>query len=185
MYCKNCKYFKAGDCTHPKAISSISLHTGMRVYKKAIDMRKNFKDSCGHTGRYYLDKESIHQPTVDHNVYCSSCAYCKLDTTWYSYTSQLEYAHCTHAIKYMDPVTGEPVYHETRKMRSAEPHDINTMYLCGPQGVFYEPQSSNPYKDEISKKYGEISKAMKHIAIQIFLLALSVLAFIFKTMFSS
>ena len=85
MYCKNCKYFEHnkkiqdGYCKHPNAITQTSLHTGINTYKKAIDMRKDGKNLCGHTGIYYLDKFSINPPDRDINVYCSTCKYMKLN----------------------------------------------------------------------------------------------------------
>jgi len=116
----------------------MSLHTGIKTYERAVDMRKKGTHLCGYDAKFYIDKQSTQAPEQDMHVYCSTCRFCKLNDTWYGYELQLDYAECTAKTKIYDVVTGEPVYHQTKNMRMDKSKTIDELYLCGSRGLFYE-----------------------------------------------
>lgn len=149
--CKDCKYFKpardgdrhSGLCTHQKAITSVSYHTGIVYRTFASEMRRNRK-MCGQSARFYIDKNDI-EP-IEHScmIFCTDCKFSMPNTNYYTVASQTEYALCTHPYATsVDMVTGEKLYHYTNTMRNyAKPNDIKS---CGTGGYLFEP------KDQVMK----------------------------------
>lgn len=144
--CKDCKYFKVkqsdslsnGLCTHPKAITSISYHTGIVYRTYASYMRKDLY-GCGKSARYYIDKDDIEPAKITHIVSCTDCKYNMLNTNYSSTDSQIEYALCTHPYTTtVDMVSGEKLYYYTNDMRNyAVPNDIKS---CDVGGYLFEPK---------------------------------------------
>lgn len=145
-----------GSCTHPKAVQTISYHTGRINYTYARDIRHYFR-SCGTSARYYLDVNDIEPPKTTHIVSCTDCVHQKLNTS----LDQDEYALCSQPLvtKY-DMVSGESVYPEMRNQ--AKPNDNKS---CGTHGSLFE---ENTQQDQTSKE------TERHKLIQWFLLILLV-----------
>lgn len=149
LICKNCKYFapdrewpsrydqmQHGFCTHPNAMIAVSYHQG-HVYNKRADTCRKDSRGCGRDARYYIDKDSIDPPKINHMVFCTSCKYQKQNTNYYVTYDQNEYAFCTHPLSHkIDMVTGEITYPFASQMRNEKPKD--EIRSCGINGYMYE-----------------------------------------------
>lgn len=183
MLCRNCKYFTQnmswqapdniyyyGLCTHPKAIKTISYHTGKIDYKYARDMRQDMY-SCSKSARYYLDVNDIEPPKTVSIVSCTDCVHQTRNTSWYDKSNQSEYAFCTHPlVTKFDMISGEPVYPYTSDMRNnAKPNDIKS---CGTSGFMFDEKITAKQNDD--SKTSEESVREKAVQV-LFLLLLIIL----------
>lgn len=161
MLCKDCKYFmkntnykdheramKHGYCTHNVSLKQVSYLTGEREWMHAQEMRKHTYDKklqlCGPNARYFLHVDDI-TPKEDVLVKsCTECKYLRLNTSWYSFSNQLQYSFCTHPHStVVDVVSGVPEYYNASEMRLNKSYSIDDLHLCRNIGLFHEQRAEH------------------------------------------